>query len=271
VLTTPSASVLATLRREAALRDRPSKGIAVLADPVFEAADARVRRAVDRRRQANASARPSLDAERSIHARAAVDQLRAGGTLARLAFSRDEAANIAALAGADAWVADGFGANRKAVLSHALEDYRVVHFATHGLVNDAHPELSGLLLSLVSEDGAPQDGFLRLQDIVNLELRADLVVLSACRTALGKDVRGEGLLSLTRSFMFAGTPRVVASLWQVGDAATAELMKRLYTGLLTKGMSPAAALRAAQRELAADPRWSAPYYWAGFVLQGDWR
>ena len=100
---------------------------------------------------------------------------------------------------------------------------------------------------------------------------ADLVVLSACRTALGKEIKGEGLVGLTRAFMYAGAPRVVASLWQVNDHATAELMTHFYQGILQQKLSPAAALRAAQRALSRDPRWREPYLWAGFVLQGDWR
>ena len=146
-----------------------------------------------------------------------------------------------------------------------------MHFATHGLIDAERPELSGLVLSLVNDRGAPQDGLLRLADIFNMRLNADLVVLSACQTALGKEIKGEGLVGLTRGFMYAGAPRVVASLWQVSDLATAELMKKFYQGMLQRRLTPAAALRAAQRQMARDPRSSSPYYWAGFVLQGDWR
>jgi CHAT domain-containing protein len=128
-----------------------------------------------------------------------------------------------------------------------------------------------LVLSTVDEHGAPRDGYLRLHDIYNLRLHADLVVLSACQTALGKEIKGEGLVGLARAFMYAGAPRVVASLWEVSDLATAELMKKFYRGILQERRQPAAALRAAQLEMSKDPRWASPYYWAGFVLQGDWR
>ena len=148
---------------------------------------------------------------------------------------------------------------------------RVVHFATHGFLNSETPELSGLVLSLVDREGNPTDGFLRLHDVYALSLAADLVVLSGCRTALGKEVRGEGLLGLTRGFFYAGAPRVMASLWPVRDRATAELMQRFYRGLLRDGLPPAAALRAAQRSLRREPRWRDPYYWAPFVIQGDWQ
>jgi CHAT domain-containing protein len=153
-----------------------------------------------------------------------------------------------------------------------LARYQIIHFATHGIVNDAHPELSGLVLSLVDRQGEAQDGFLRLNDLFNLQLHADLVVLSACKTALGRDVRGEGLIGLARGFMYAGAPRVVTSLWSVNDQATAEEMRRFYIGMLgTRHLRPAAALRQAQIEMWKQARWHAPFLWAAFVLQGDWK
>lgn len=127
------------------------------------------------------------------------------------------------------------------------------------------------MLSLVDEKGRPQNGFLRLYDLYNLKLSADLVVLSACQTALGKQIRGEGLVGLTRGFMYAGAPRVVSSLWQIDDRASAEFMKRFYEGMLGQKQRPAAALRAAQISMQKDPRWNSPHYWAAFTLQGEWR
>ena len=138
-------------------------------------------------------------------------------------------------------------------------------------MNSDRPELSGVVLSLVNQKGQSEDGVLRLHEIYNLQLNADLVVLSACGTALGKEVRGEGLIGLTRGFMYAGAPRVAATLWKVDDAATAELMANFYRFMLKEKLSPAAALRAAQLELRKQKRWHAPYFWAGFVLQGEWR
>ena len=164
-----------------------------------------------------------------------------------------------------------FKANRPTATSSELTQYRIIHFATHGLLNSQHPELSGVILSLVDEHGAPQDGFLRLNDVYNLNLPAELVVLSACNTGLGKEVRGEGLVGLTRGFMYAGSARVAASMWRVDDAATAELMRLFYTGMLKDGRPPAAALRAAQIEMFRQKRWQSPYYWAAFVLQGEWK
>jgi CHAT domain-containing protein len=164
-----------------------------------------------------------------------------------------------------------FKASRATITSKELSQYRILHFATHGIVNLEHPELSGIILSLVDESGRPQDGYIRLHDIYNLNLPADLVVLSACQTGVGKQIRGEGLMTLTRGFMYAGAARVVASLWKVDDLATAELMGKFYKEMFTNGRQPADALRAAQIELSRDKRWQSPYYWAGFILQGDWR
>src|SRR5262249_24844142 len=147
----------------------------------------------------------------------------------RLGFSRREAEAIAALTReSERLKALDFEASRATALSEEMSRYRIVHFATHGLLNSQHPELSGVVLSLVDERGQPQDGFLRAHDVYNLKLNADLVVLSGCQTALGKEIKGEGLVGLTRGFMYAGAPRVVASLWQVSDKATAELMKQFY-------------------------------------------
>jgi CHAT domain-containing protein len=145
-----------------------------------------------------------------------------------------------------------------------------VHFATHGLLNSKHPSLSGLVLSLVDEHGRPQNGFLELEDIYNLKLSAELVVLSACETALGKEISGEGLVGLTRGFMYAGAPRVMASLWRVDDVATSELMASFYEGLLRKRLPASEALRQAQVDMWKRKQWAGANYWAAFVLQGEW-
>jgi CHAT domain-containing protein len=164
-----------------------------------------------------------------------------------------------------------FEANRRMATSTALAKYRIVHFATHGILDNKHPELSGLVLSLINKEGNPQDGFLKLQDIYNMRLPVDLVVLSGCETGLGEQINGEGLLSLTRGFMYAGASRVVASLWKVSDIATASLMADFYKAMEHDGMPPAAALRAAQVKMWKQRQWSSPYYWGAFQIQGDWR
>jgi CHAT domain-containing protein len=164
-----------------------------------------------------------------------------------------------------------FDANRARATGKELGQYRIVHFATHGLLDSEHPELSGLVLSMVDKQGTPQNGFLELQDIYNLSLPVDLVVLSACETGLGKEISGEGLMGLTRGFMYAGASRVVASLWKVSDAATAELMAEFYRAMEQEGMRPAAALRASQIVMWRTGRWNFPYYWAAFQIQGEWK
>ena len=164
-----------------------------------------------------------------------------------------------------------FSASRNAAINPDLSQYRIIHFATHGVLNSINPELSGVILSLVDDKGLSQNGFLRLHDIYNLNLPADLVVLSACRTGLGAGAKGEGLVGLTRGFMYAGAPRVVVSLWNVDDRATAELMTRFYKGMLENKLQPAAALRKGQLEMSQLPEWKSPYNWAGFVLQGEWK
>jgi CHAT domain-containing protein len=255
--------VVAVLRQETSNRAPAKKTLAVFADPVFTVDDPRV-----------AAARENRPAPAPIaqHANASRFVDGSGVALRRLRFSRQEAEEITRYANGSAKLqALDFAANRALATSAELSQYRIVHFATHGIINNDHPELSGIVLSLVDEKGRPQNGFLRLYDLYNLKLSADLVVLSACQTAFGKDVRGEGLISLTRGFMYAGTPRVVASLWQVDDRASAELMKRFYEGMLGRGLRPAAALRAAQVELLNDKRWSAPHYWAAFTIQGEWK
>src|SRR5262249_10198286 len=105
----------------------------------------------------------------------------------------------------------------------------------------------------------------------NMRLPVELVVLSGCETGLGEQVNGEGLIGLTRGFMYAGASRVVASLWSVSDMATARLMANFYRAMEKNGMPPAAALRTAQIELWKQRQWSSPYYWAAFQIQGEWR
>jgi len=166
-------------------------------------------------------------------------------------------------------IAVGFEANRALATSPILKQFSIVHFATHGILNDKNPELSGLVLSMFNKRGQPQDGYLTLRDIYNLDLPVHLVVVSACETGVGRPVRGEGLIALTRGFMNAGAQSIVVSLWRVEDEETAELMKRFYTHLFSKDKpSPAAALRQAKLEMKDNYH---PYHWAGFVLQGDWK
>jgi len=264
IIVLPSASVLAMLRRSRAVRPAAPELLAVVADPVFHPDDPRLTR----------RGGPGSGAEQGSLQAADLEQFRDFGIdrFDRLPYSGEEAAAIFALVPAiRSFRAVGLEASRETVLSGELGRYRIIHFATHGLVNARHPALSGIVLSLVDEVGEPRDGFLRVHEILDLDLPADLVVLSACRTALGKQVRGEGLVGLTRGFFYAGAARVVVSIWNVSDKATSELMARFYRSMLQGGRRPAEALRSAQLSMLAEERWKAPYYWAGFVLQGEWR
>jgi CHAT domain-containing protein len=256
----PSASALAVLRNELADRKPAPKLAAILADPVFDAHDPRVTGGPPGK---TPSLTPGL--ERSAQE---VGLL----TFERLGSTRREADDLAALAARGQYLrAVDFAASRATALSPEMANYRIVHLASHGLLNPAHPEMSGIVLSLVDSRGRPQNGFLRAGDIYNMRLAAELVTLSACQTALGKEVQGEGLIGLTRGFMYAGAARVLASLWRIPDRATAELMRRFYQAMLVDGLAPPAALRKAQVQMYRDSRSSAPYNWAAFVLQGEWR
>ena len=264
IVTLPSASVLGVLRQETKERVPAPKSIAVFADPVFESNDARF---FAKTPEANMLAVPDVGLEVT---RAANES----GLMnfPRLRFSREEAKQILKFAPRNQSLAAlDFAATRDTATSSDLQDYRIVHFATHGIINSRHAELSGIVLSLVDQKGKPQNGFLRLYDVYNMNLKADLVVLSACQTALGRDIKGEGLIGLTRAFMYGGATRVVASLWQADDRGTAVFMSRFYEGLLSKGMSAPAALRNAQVSMYQDKRWQNPRYWAAFTIQGEWK
>ncbi len=289
IIALPSASTLAALRAGKAERVPAEKTVAVIADPVFDVNDERVktvRLGLDKKKEESANAPtattqspaapPAATGEptrillyKSAKSAGAADGVR----IARLPFTRQEAATILSLSPAnESRAVFDFAASRAAVMDEELRRYRILHFATHGLLNSEQPELSGLVLSLVNEQGAPQNGFLLASEIYNLRLPAtELVVLSACQTGLGKDVRGEGVIGLTRGFMYAGAPRVVVSLWSVSDQATAELMKHFYQGLLREKLRPAAALRVAQLAVMKSKQWQSPFYWAAFTLQGEWQ
>jgi CHAT domain-containing protein len=274
IVNLPSASVLGVLRQETGRRSLPPKLVAVLADPVFENEDPRIKANDISMKHPDtpllASGPVGLSAlQRNIRG---IGSSSEGFAIHRLPATRDEANAIMALipegSGLELF---GFNANRKTVSGPELGQYRIVHFATHGFLNDEHPELSGLVLSLFDRQGIPQDGFLRLHDIYSLKLPVELVVLSACNSGLGKEVRGEGLVGIVRGFMYAGAERLLASLWKVDDEATAALMKRFYQHMLQQGETPATALRKAQLEMSSQKRWQAPYYWAAFILQGEWK
>lgn len=268
VTSQPSASTLVTLRNKIQSRHPASNMLAVLADPVFERDDSRLSAAKETIATNDAHEYGRAETYRALRDAGAVGD---GQRIPRLFASRDEANAIMAVTSSKLSLkAIGFEANKALATGPELSRYRIIHFATHGVLDNESPELSGLVLSLFDKDGQPQDGFLRLNDVYNLDLPADLVVLSACNTALGKQIKGEGLIGLTRGFMYAGAARVMASLWKVDDEATAELIKHFYQEMLAEKKSPAEALRQAQITMWRQKRWRSPYFWAPFVLQGEY-
>lgn len=267
ILYEPSASALGLLRQHPP--GKATQTVAVIADPVFSKGDERVKNGPLADKAERASSLEDVQLRQIF--RGSGDT--ANSTLVRLRYSRVEAEAIKAAAPAGSFMeALDFDANRDTVLSDQLKQFKIIHLATHGIVNASHPELSALVFSLVNKDGQSRPGFLRLNDIYNLNLAADLVVLSACETGIGQEFRSEGLLGLTRGFMYAGAERVVATLWKVNDVATSELMKRFYTYMLSEGKPASVALRQAQLDMIkSGGETQAPFFWAGFVLQGEWK
>ncbi len=254
----PSGLTLAVMRNQRQQPQSQSKMI-VIADPVFEPSDSRVVKNLSARKQTSEKSLLNDVALRAI-----------GGNIPRLPGTRLEASRIKALfKSREAIQVTDFEASRELVLSGRLASYQMIHFATHGFANTEKLELSGLVLSLVDRNGNPKQGYLLLQDIYNLNLPTELVVLSACQTGLGREVRGEGLIGLTRGFMHAGTRRVVVSLWSVSDVGTTELMTRFYREYVKRKLSAAEALRRAQLSMLKEKRWRDPFFWAAFQLQGD--
>ncbi|MDQ3135788.1 MAG: CHAT domain-containing protein [Acidobacteriota bacterium] len=273
IIYAPSASVVAAGRQQQqAGKTVAGRGMLLVADPVFQPSDARVKGDA-----AKAAASGANRAAQQLALQSAVGDLTKQRTpaikLARLSGTRAEANQIAKLSRASGGEADvwlDFDASEANIRQRDLSRYGVVHFATHGLLDAERPQFTGLALTLVGD--TPADGFLRVGEVFNLRLGAPLVMLSACETGLGKEKRGEGVIGLTRAFMYAGAPTVGVSLWSVADRSTAELMPDFYKRLLASpDTSPSAAMRAAQVNMIAGKKYSAPFYWAPFVLVGDWR
>jgi CHAT domain-containing protein/tetratricopeptide (TPR) repeat protein len=278
IIYTPSASVIAAIRQQTI---KPSgRSMLVVADPVFNSVDDRARGA--------ATAAPSSETRGLGLASAVADVagLQGGAAttanatanmqglpLARLNGTRVEADQISKLAKAaggqaDVWL--DLDASEENLETRDTNKYRVIHIATHGLLDAERPQFTGLVLSLIGNKN--QDGFLRTDEVFNLRLGAPLVMLSACETGLGKEKRGEGVMGLTRAFLYAGAPTVGVSLWSVADKSTAELMTEFYKRLLASDTAAAgASLRDAQLAMIEGKKYSAPFYWAPFVLVGDWR
>jgi CHAT domain-containing protein len=279
IVNLPSVSVIAGIRAAAAARTAPRHSLMIVADPVFEKDDPRITKLAGD--FFSPSLRPEILPGEDLAALRSRGEgrrifsesfLPAETAYSRLPYSRREALEIARLSSSsNAQVLLDFEASLDQVRQPFLADYQIVHFATHGVLNAERPEKSGIVLSLMDRNGQPREGHLQLQEIYNLHLPVQMVVLSACETALGKELSGEGMIGLTRGFMYAGAARIVNSLWKVEDSATAELMKIFYTCILKKEMSPAAALRQAKIEMMQKHRWESPYYWSAFMLHGEWQ
>lgn len=274
IIYAPSASVVGAIKQQRVKTD--GRGVLVIADPVFNSNDARAKKG---------TAAPATDAElRGLGIQSAVADV-AGNTpapsggameglpLARLNGTRVEAEQISKLTKASGGQADvwlDLDANEDNLGTRDISKYRIIHVATHGLLNAERPQFTGVVLSLVGNK--TRDGFVRTDEVFNLRLGSPLVMLSACETGLGKEKRGEGVLGLTRAFMYAGAPTVGVSLWSVADKSTADLMTDFYQRLLRTSTptTTSGALRGAQLAMISGKKYSAPFYWAPFVLVGDW-
>jgi CHAT domain-containing protein/tetratricopeptide (TPR) repeat protein len=264
----PSISTLIAIRSTARRTPSANSIVAVFADPVFSIDDERVNK-----RASLPEATANVDSETSLSESAppAFNAFMDNSGPVRLSHTSDEANAILATAQmGTALVAKGFDASRETAMSSQIGQFQIVHFATHSFLNNERPELSGLVLTMVDPNGTKKNGLMLLPDIYSLDLSAELTVLSACETALGKDLSGEGLVGFTHSFLSAGSKSIVASLWKVDDRPTALLMSDFYQSMLQNGMPPAAALRAAKLKLMQEKRWRTPYFWAGFVFQGEY-
>jgi CHAT domain-containing protein len=263
IINLPSSSTLDILRQNSqnnSAKIPDNLSLAIFADPVFTAHDCRLNNS------------PDCNQERLFAARNRAAQQFNYVDWQDLPGTYTEAENIIDLFPNKTNIksAFGFAATRDQIIGNQLENYDLIHFATHGFFDEEKPDQSGLVFSLIDEKGQPQNGFLRLDSIFNMKLNASLVVMSACQTGLGEEIKGEGMVGLSRGFMYAGASDLLMSLWSVDDAATAEFMTRFYRLLLQDKLTPAAALTETQRQMREKTEWSHPYYWSAFILQGDW-
>ncbi|MEM7483098.1 MAG: CHAT domain-containing tetratricopeptide repeat protein [Acidobacteriota bacterium] len=253
VVVLPSASTLAAIRQEAPRRRQPAIPMAIFADPVFSPTDPRLSEGFP------PTGRPAASPNEFLE-------------FPRLSHSRSEALAIAQLLPQEARVVGlDFDAAKSPTFFEYLENAGILHLATHGIVDPQHPQLSSLLFSRFDAQGRPQEGHLYAHEIFDRRIAAELVVLSACQSGIGREVPGEGVQGLSRAFHYAGAPRVVMSLWNVNDRSTAALMQAFYRGLLEQRLAPAEALRTAQLSLLKGDQeaWREPRHWAAFVLSGD--
>jgi CHAT domain-containing protein len=265
IINAPSASILGDLQAEAAHRQPANNLLAAFGDPVF-ASDVEQSESADKNDEAVVATARLRSALRDTDLNGDTFDPTA---VSRLFNAKRELKSLRDLAGDRALIVSDYDATRQRFLSTDLTQFTILHLVTHGYFNPKHPENSGFVLSNVDRERKQFEGFVGIKEIYEMRTPVLLVVLSACQTALGKDVRGEGLMGVTRGFMHAGASSVVASLWEVDDRATAELMKVFYSNMLQRGMKTGEALREAQNTIRQQPEWRSPHYWAAFTLQGD--
>jgi CHAT domain-containing protein len=246
----------------------PTENVVVFSDPIFTELDERIKKK---------DSTPESTGENQTLG-SLVDwgfrekPLGARKDFLRLEFTRDEAEHIAEIVGKPLTkILSGEEANTKNSSALMLKNYQIIHFATHAEINEQYPEFSGIVLSLYDEKGTSQNGFLRLSDIYGLQLSSSLVILSSCNSGRGKEIKGEGVISLTQGFIQAGSKSVVSTLWKVHDKATAQFMKYFYEGIITKKLTPSKALQEAQIQMRQNSNYKSPFFWAPFTLQGEFR
>lgn len=258
----PSAQTLSILSKSNEQKLETNKNLLVFSDPIFNNDDPRF-------------SKESQSAENSNNETASSDKFRFAESLKlleRLPASKSESDSIINIIGSSkSDNFSGFAANRDQLLNLKTNNYKIIHFATHGTTDENRPELSGIILSRFDEKGRQRDESFRIHDIYGLNLNADLVVLSACKTGIGKEVKGEGLMSLNNAFLQVGAKSVMASLWKVEDTATLELMKSFYDSMKNKNLPPSQALREAQIKMWNNPQYKSPFYWAAFTIQGEYK
>lgn len=260
VIYEPSASTLLILARNEKQPLIQKKDLLVFADPVFSADDSRLAHGNKFEQTDDSAALNNFRFAESLN------------SLLRLPASKDESETIRDIVGAsNSDIFSGFSANREQLLNFDVSKYKIIHLATHGLIDENRPELSGVILSRFDQSGQKQNEFVRLHDIYGMNLSANLVVLSACSTGIGKEIRGEGLQSLNNAFLQVGAKTVMSSLWKVDDYATLELMKNFYALMADENLTPSQALRSAKIKMRQNPRFNSPFYWAAFTVQGDFR
>jgi len=280
VVSLPSVTTISVLRdenKENKENKEKAKKVLFIADPVFSIVDSRVKNKANQSSNLATNKLNKLNKlneleEANLLVKQSAKEVGLSVTsqgLPRLSLVNDEIKQINELAPIESKQLLSFNASLSNLASET-SSYKVIHFATYGLANGQHPDLSGIVLSLVDEQGKPQEGFLQPDKIFNLNLSTELLTLN-CDTQIGKNMQGEGLSGLTRSFIYAGASRVMVNLWNTNDPASIELIKRFYEKILKENQSPTIALRQVQLEMLQDEKYKSPFYWAGFQLQGEWK